>query len=110
MTKEIKADILIIGGGLAGLTAALAASSAGLSVALATKSSLLSTSGNSSRAGGGFAACTGTSENGDSPWSHYEDTLKSGGYINSRGMVKVMSERASGQLQTTVGSRCAVHL
>lgn len=99
MVKEIKADILVIGGGLAGMAAALAASRAGVSVALATKSSLLSTSGNSSMAGGGFAACTGPSENGDSPRSHFEDTLKSGGYINSPGMVKVLSERAPTQLR-----------
>jgi len=75
-TKAIlKADVLIIGSGLAGLLAALKLSEAGVAVVLACKESLADS--NSSYAQGGVAASLPTNCF-DNPALHFEDTIKSG--------------------------------
>ncbi|NHM28748.1 FAD-dependent oxidoreductase [Desulfofundulus sp. TPOSR] len=96
--ESIKAGVLVIGGGLAGIMAALTASRAGVQVVLVTKSSSLGTSGNTSMAGGGFAASFGY-ENDDSPKKHCEDTIKSGAFMNNQEMVRVLAEKAPSILE-----------
>ena len=65
-------DVLVIGSGAAGLSAAVAATSAGARVALATKGSIQAN--NSSKAQGGIQAAVGP---GDSPEQHAADVMKS---------------------------------
>ena len=68
-----EADVLVVGTGVAGLTAALGAAGAGRSVQLLTKGEL--TSGSSPWAQGGVAAAMGA---GDSPELHAADTVAAG--------------------------------
>ena len=65
------ADLIVVGSGVAGLSAALAAADAGARVALLTGGALLS--GSSPRAQGGIAAAVGAD---DRPELHAADTLR----------------------------------
>jgi L-aspartate oxidase len=68
-----RADVIVIGSGVAGLTTALNARAANLSVLLVTKSTI--DEGSTKWAQGGIAAALGP---GDSPDQHKEDTLIAG--------------------------------
>ena len=68
-----KADVVVIGSGVAGLTTALNVRAAGLSVLLVTKALL--DEGSTKWAQGGIAAALGP---GDSPDQHESDTLIAG--------------------------------
>ena len=70
---NINSDVIVIGSGIAGLTAALTAREKNLSVLLLTKD-VLST-GSTSWAQGGIAAALGPE---DSPEQHFQDTLEAG--------------------------------
>lgn len=85
---EVDCDVLVIGGGLAGLRAALAAAAAGAKTALMLKG-VLGRSGSSAIAGGGLAAVMGVSDvPEDSLEKHYADTLASGDFVNDPDLVK----------------------
>ena len=81
----INADVIVIGSGIAGLTAALSARAKGLSVLLLTKD-VLSTS-STSWAQGGIAAALGP---GDSPDQHFQDTLEAGAGLCDQDSVKIL--------------------
>jgi L-aspartate oxidase len=81
----INADVIVIGSGIAGLTAALSARAKGLSVLLLTKD-VLSTS-STSWAQGGIAAALGP---GDSPDQHFQDTLEAGADLCDQDSVKIL--------------------
>ena len=81
----INADVIVIGSGIAGLTAALSARRKNLSVLLLTKD-VLST-GSTSWAQGGIAAALGP---GDSPDQHFQDTLEAGAGLCDQESVKVL--------------------
>ncbi len=81
----INADVIVIGSGIAGLTAALSARAKGLSVLLLTKD-VLSTS-STSWAQGGIAAALGP---GDSPDQHFQDTLEAGAGLCDQNSVKIL--------------------
>ena len=81
----INADVIVIGSGIAGLTAALSARRKNLSVLLLTKD-VLST-GSTSWAQGGIAAALGP---GDSPDQHFQDTLEAGAGLCDQASVKVL--------------------
>ena len=78
-------DILILGGGGAGLTAALYSHDAGASVALATKLRLGDS--NTIMAEGGINAAISP---GDSPAIHYIDTVGGGNFTNIPDLVKAL--------------------
>jgi L-aspartate oxidase len=74
---EARADLVVAGSGVAGLTAALCAREAGLRVVVVTKSGL--SDGNTRWAQGGIAVVLpGEHETGDSPERHAVDTLAAG--------------------------------
>ena len=70
--SEQSCDVLVIGSGVAGLTAALAAADAGARVVLATKLGLASS--NTAKAQGGIQAALGED---DAPSVHAEDVMQS---------------------------------
>ena len=72
-TGDARADVLVVGSGGAGMSAALAARAAGAWVTVVTKSAL--GAGNTGRAQGGIQAAIGDD---DSAESHFEDTFAAG--------------------------------
>ena len=72
-SHEARADVLVVGSGGAGMSAALAARAGGASVVVVTKSAL--GAGNTGRAQGGIQAALGDD---DSAESHFEDTFAAG--------------------------------
>src|ERR1700712_2440717 len=70
--SERRCDVLVIGSGVAGLTASLAAAETGARVVLATKLGLASS--NTAKAQGGIQAALGED---DAPWVHAADVISS---------------------------------
>lgn len=87
-------DILIIGSGAAGLTAALQLAAAGKRVAVLAKGAL--SDGATAWAQGGIAAVL---EPGDTFASHIEDTMIAGGGLNQRATVEFVVENAPEAIQ-----------
>ncbi|WP_217913659.1 FAD-dependent oxidoreductase [Miltoncostaea marina] len=71
--SDARADVLVVGSGGAGMSAAVSAREAGASVVVVTKSAL--GAGNTGRAQGGIQAAVGDD---DTVESHYEDTFAAG--------------------------------
>lgn len=82
-------DLLVIGSGVAGLSAALAAAHAGMQVAVATKGRL--SDGTTRWAQGGVAAVLGGAD--DSLDDHVEDTLAAGGGLCDPDAVRVLVDQ-----------------
>lgn len=87
----IKTDVLVLGGGAAGLRAAIEACRGGVEVCLV--STFKAGFGcNTAISHGGFAAANPMTEKGDSPQLHYEDTLRAGCRINRSFLVRILIE------------------
>lgn len=84
--ERVESDILVIGGGLAGLYAALCAAQH-TCVVLITKSALEES--NSSKAQGGIAVAVSSE---DSPMMHVEDTLRVGCGLCNEEAVKILAQ------------------
>ncbi len=95
----VKSHLLIIGGGLAGLSAAIEASKFDIDITLLSRSKV-GYSGNTSISKGGFAAVIQGNEEGDMPYIHMIDTMKAGYKINDEGLVKTMVERGERTIKT----------
>jgi L-aspartate oxidase len=80
-----EADVIVVGSGVAGLTAALHIRASGLSVLLVTKSYV--DSGSTKWAQGGIAAALGP---GDTPDQHEQDTLVAGAGLCDRAAVRAL--------------------
>ncbi len=93
----INADVIVIGSGIAGLTAALSARDKGLSVLLLTKD-VLST-GSTSWAQGGIAAALGP---GDSPDQHFQDTLEAGAGLCDQESVRILVQEGPGAVKRLI--------
>jgi succinate dehydrogenase/fumarate reductase flavoprotein subunit len=92
------ADVLIIGGGGAGLRAAIEAREQGADVLIVSRSRV-GYGSNTAISGGGFAAVTATSrEIGDTPEQHLADTIRGGYYVNDQDLVEVMTRSAEQQV------------
>lgn len=96
MNSHASADLIVVGSGVAGLSAALAAAEKGSDVLLVTAGVPLS--GSSWCAQGGIAAAVG---HDDSPAKHAADTLLVGADLNDRRAVEVLVEE---------GRRAVLHL
>lgn len=90
---HVSTQVLVIGAGLAGLLAALAAREEGAEVTLVTKGRA-GESGNSPRAGGGLAAALDLAGDGDTPDLHLQDTLAAGAWLNDRALVSTLTRQA----------------
>jgi succinate dehydrogenase/fumarate reductase flavoprotein subunit len=86
-------DVVVIGGGVSGLRAAIAAKRAGASVALVSKTHPLRS--NSGLAQGGMNAPLGKD---DSPESFAEDTLAAGGGLCERAVVQNFAREAAKEI------------
>jgi L-aspartate oxidase len=82
-------DLIVVGSGVAGLSAALRAAELGSSVAVLTAGALLA--GSSPRAQGGVAAAVGAD---DAPSLHASDTFKVGAGLNDARAVSVLTSSA----------------
>lgn len=89
---HLEADVLVIGAGVAGMVAALAAADAGSEVLLIAKGPLLES--NTRYAQGGVAAVLAETEreDGDSLEKHVQDTLNAGGNCCDEQMVRSILE------------------
>jgi L-aspartate oxidase len=92
--KRERCDVLVVGAGVAGLSAALAAADAGASVLVLAKAS--HTSSNSYAAQGGVAAAVAP---GDDPALHAADTLAAGRGICRPSAVRVLTEDAPARIE-----------
>jgi L-aspartate oxidase len=92
--KRESCDVLVVGAGVAGLSAALAAADAGASVQVLAKAS--HTSSNSYAAQGGVAAAVGP---GDDPALHAADTLAAGRRLCRASAVRLLTEEAPGRIE-----------
>jgi fumarate reductase (CoM/CoB) subunit A len=95
---EIETDVLVVGGGLAALRAALAARMAGARVLVAVKRKL-GRSGSSANTSGGFAVAWSELDEFDNPELHYVDTIVGGGWVNDRAQVRAMVDEAPARLR-----------
>ncbi len=92
--EEIRTDVLVLGGGLAGSLAALSAREEGAEVCLAMKGRA-GQSGNSARAGGVFAAVMDEfSAPGDSAAVMVQDTFRSGGFMSNPALASIVAEES----------------
>jgi L-aspartate oxidase len=87
-------DLVVVGSGAAGLSAALRAAELGARVAVLTAGALLA--GSSPRAQGGVAAAVGAD---DTPALHANDTLHVGGGLNDARAVDVLTGEATHSLE-----------
>ncbi|MGH3008086.1 MAG: FAD-dependent oxidoreductase [Gaiellaceae bacterium] len=89
MTEDGHFDVLVVGSGASGLSAAVAARRAGARVALATKGSIQAC--NSAKAQGGIQAAVGPD---DSPERHADDVWRSSHETANRELVEILTSEA----------------
>jgi succinate dehydrogenase/fumarate reductase flavoprotein subunit len=90
-------DVLIIGGGGAGLRAAIEARESGANVIVVSKSRV-GYGNNTFISKGTFAAATGGKDPRDNPEVHMKDSVIGGCFINDQRLLKVMTQKAGDQI------------
>jgi succinate dehydrogenase/fumarate reductase flavoprotein subunit len=88
-------DVVVVGAGLAGMRAAIAAKEAGADVALVTK--IHPVRSHSGAAQGGINAALGN-ETEDNPENHTFDTVKGSDYIGDQDAIAILCEEAPGEI------------
>ncbi len=92
--KVHKTDVLVIGGGSAGLRAAIAAADSGASVTLLAKGNV---PGGASVMSAFFAAALG--EESGTPQEHFEDTVLGSAYLCDQKLVRILVEDAPDRIR-----------
>ena len=90
-------DVLVVGAGGAGLSAAIAASAAGVSVGLVCKSLL--GKAHTVMAEGGIAAALGNVDDRDNWRVHFADTMRGGQYLNHWRMAELHAREAPARVK-----------
>lgn len=90
-------DVLVIGGGGAGLRAAIEAKEAGADVLIVSKTRV-GFGNNTYISKGSFAAATGESEPLDNPEVHVKDSVTGGRFINDQKLLTAMAREAGAQI------------
>ncbi len=90
--EYISCDVLVIGGGGAGLQASIKARERGASVILATKSRV-GLGNNTALSAAAFAAATGDRDASDNPDVHARDIMEGGRFINDPRLVARMARK-----------------
>src|SRR5256885_16992045 len=98
MSDRSPFDVLVIGSGASGLSAAVSAERAGARVAVATKGSIQSC--NSAKAQGGIQAAFAAD---DSPELHAEDVFRSSHETADRRLVELLTSEAPGAIHWLEG-------
>ncbi len=88
-------DVVVVGAGLAGMRAAIAAHEAGVDVALVTK--VHPVRSHSGAAQGGVNAALGN-ETEDHPDNHTFDTVKGADYIGDQDAIEILCNNAPGEI------------
>ena len=91
----IRHDVVVVGGGLAGMRAAIEAKRRGVDVAIVSK--LHPTRSHSGSAEGGINAALGNASE-DSPESHAFDTIKGSDYLGDQDAIEIMCHEAPGDI------------
>lgn len=89
-----KGNIIVVGGGLAGLMAAIKAAEAGVHVDLFSLVPVKRS--HSVCAQGGINGAVNTKGEGDSPWEHFDDSVYGGDFLANQPPVKAMCDAAPG--------------
>jgi len=95
--RAVECDVLVIGGGGAGLTAAIEARQRGASVLVACKGRA-GRSGNTVVAASMFSAVVSGDGVEDSPEQHFQDTLVGGKGINEERLVRILASGGGSRL------------
>ncbi|SDW22903.1 succinate dehydrogenase subunit A [Marininema mesophilum] len=90
----MKEKVIVVGGGLAGLMAAIKVAEAGADVELFSVVPVKRS--HSVCAQGGINGAVNTKGEGDSPWEHFDDTVYGGDFLANQPPVKAMTEAAPG--------------
>jgi succinate dehydrogenase/fumarate reductase flavoprotein subunit len=101
----VTSDVLIIGGGGAGLRAAIEAKENGADVLIVSKSRV-GYANNTYISKGTFAAATGWRDSRDNPGAHLRDSIIGGRFINDQRLLKIVTQKAVGQIEFL--QRCGV--
>ena len=96
--KTIETDVLVIGGGLAGLRAGLSARKSGARVLVAGKRRV-GRSGSSVNTTGGYAAVMSELNSDDDKRLHRIDTIVGGGFVSDRRLVRSLVDDAPDRLR-----------
>jgi succinate dehydrogenase/fumarate reductase flavoprotein subunit len=102
---RVSCDVFIIGGGGAGLRAAIQARENGVAVTLASKSRV-GYGNNTFMSKGTFAAATGSRDARDNPDVHMRDSVIGGRFINDQRLLNLVAHEAVGQIEFL--QRCGV--
>lgn len=107
---HLEADVLVVGGGVAGLAAALAAADAGREVLLLAKANIIES--NTRYAQGGVAAVLGTQEReaADTLELHVQDTLQAGAGLCDEAVVRDILAGAEPAIATLRRHGCSFDL
>ncbi len=92
--NQVSTDVLIIGGGLAGLSAAVEAAGTGRKVSMVSKGRV-GRSGNTVITQNNMAVVWKGTRTDDSAEQHIEDTLSGGGTLNGLDLVQVLATAAA---------------
>ncbi|GGY04586.1 L-aspartate oxidase [Streptomyces anandii] len=96
---SISADVVVVGSGVAGLTAALRCEAAGLTTVVVTKARL--DDGSTRWAQGGIAAALGE---GDTPEQHLDDTLVAGAGLCDQEAVRLLVTEGPGAVRRLIST------